>query len=460
MAITTDNKKDLFTPIGLNSVYRTYFKAMDRGITDQNRPDEILTREGMAEAERCFRDPQVSTCFNLLAFSLMKKRIEFQPIKEGLKRNINKSKKMAEFLNFSLQKLQEGGTRQLIYNLFTAKFFSWSLLEKVFAVLTPDQSSKWNGYYYYQCCLPKRIGLWDFVYDDFGRVKGYQSLVDRTKVFDKDQFLRISYLPLHGNPNGIGDFSKVHKFWYAKVNFMIFLLDLGGRLSKGRQAVLKNTGVNGSASDTEKDEILETLAENLNLYLPQGYDIDFHSFDVGALQYFLQVLRWLDSQIAIAMLGSSLAVNESQGAGTNAQSQVHQTNVFTFEEYIQALICEELDESYRNSLLKLNFNNIEYPEEIYPNATLIIDEKESKEVKAKIYQMLKDLGVIDTDTYTDLNMIRQDFDLPDNPELFDQVENNIKQSLEDAQNLVNDPSNDSNEDFQDLNNTNVGVMYK
>ena len=445
------------TPIGLNTsnnyMKSNYFlKSQDRGISDQNKPDEVLTREKLSEAERCFKDPQVSTCFNLLAFSLMKKRIEFKPIEEGLKKNINKSKKMADFLNFSLEKLKEGGTRQLIYNLFTSKFFGWSLLEKVYGLLDQNQSSKWNGYYYYQYCLPKRIGLWEFEYDEYGRVTGYISLVDRTKRFDKEQFLRLSYLPLHGNPNGIGDFSRVWKFWNAKCYFIAYLLDLGGRLAKGRQSVLKNTG-SAIPDEDEKEELMNALSENLNFYLPAGYDLVFENFDTGALQYFLQVLRWLDSQIAIAMIGSSLAVNESQGAGTNAQSQVHQVNTFTFEEYIQALICEELDESYRNSLLKLNFNNSEYPEELYPKCELVSDLEDDKKNKAEIYKILKDMGILDTDTITDLNFLRQEFDLPENKELFDMVENTINQVLE--QDLT-----DINQDQENLDNSNVGAMYK
>lgn len=443
---------DLYKEIGLNSIYQSHYKGMDQGLGD--KPDEVLTRERFTEAERCFNDPVVSACFLILAFSLMKKKITFKSIEEGLKRDINKSKKMADFLDFSLEKLEEGGTKQLIFDMFTAKFFSWSLVEKVYNVLNSSQSKKWAGYFYYQYLPAKRIGLWDFHRNEAGRVIGYISLIDRRQIYSKNKFLRISYLPLFGNPNGKGDFAKVWKFWDAKCNLIMFMVDLAGRLSKGRQAVLKNNGTAGTIDNDEKNNLLQALSENLNIYLPTGFDLEFSNFDTGALQYFLQVLRWLDSQIAIAMLGSSLALLESQGAGTNAQSTVHVENKYTYEEYVEGLITDELDSSYRNDLLKLNFNNEEYSEELYPKACLVDDTEESKLDQVSLYKSLKEMGVIDTDTQIDLNYLRENFNLPDNPELFDMVEK-VSNQLQELQ----DPNLDPNIN-EDLNNANVAAMYK
>lgn len=448
---TKSKREQLFEEIGLNSPYRQYLKRMDIG--DNSLLNGILTREGMTEAEKCYLDPQVSTCFLLLAFSLMKKEIKFEAINEGLKKDINKSKKMADFMNFSLKKLGEGGAKQLIFDLFTAKFFGWSLVEKVYDLLDNSQSRKWNGYFYYKYCQSKRIGLWDFTYNQAGRVIGYQSLIDRSKTFDKNKFMSISYLPLFGNKNGSPDFARVWKFWDAKCEFIIFLLDLGARLSKGRQAALKNMGTASNFSDDDKEEALKNLSENLNVYVPTGFEVEFHNFDTGALQYFLAVLRWIDSQIAIAMLGSSLSVNESQGAGTNAQSTVHNENKYTFESYAEALITDEFEESFMKDLLKLNFNNEEYPEELYPCCELKFDKEETENEKADLCKKLKDIGILDTDTETDLNFLREKFNLPENKELFDSIDTIL--------NKVKEPNNNDNLDGNDdnLDNTNTSKMY-
>ena len=456
MIVKDRNKKTtkdkLFEEIGLNSQYRQHFKRMDIGLKEI---DSILTRETMSEAEKCFLDPQVSTCFLLLAFSLMKKKLKFEAIDEGLKRDINKSKKTADFMNFSLKKLGEGGEKQLIFDLFTMKFFGWSLVEKVYSLLDNSQSKKWNGYFYYKYCQAKRIGLWDFVYNEAGRVVGYKSLIDKSQVFPKEKFMSISYLPLFGNKNGLPDFNRVWKYWDAKCEFIIFLLDLGARLSKGRQSALKNTGTQGNITDAEKESILEDLSENLNIYVPAGFELTFHNFDTGALQYFLAVLKWLDSQIAIAMLGSSLSVNESQGAGTNAQSQVHNENKYTFESYAEALICDEFEESFMKDLLKLNFNNEEYPEEIYPKCVLEYDKEETDNEKADLMKKLKDIGILDTDTETDLNYLREKFNLPENKELFDSIDTILNKTKDNKEIETNDLEENNN----DLDNTNTAKMY-
>ena len=435
----------LLEEAGLNSVYRNYIKRIDKGLLGANKQGDILSREGYSRAEKAFLDPQVSTCFLLLTFSIMKKDVVFEPIQEGKKRDINKSKELANFLNFSIKKLQDGGVRQLQFDLMTAKFFGWSLIEKVYDILSPEQSNKYQGYYYYKFMKAKRTGLWDFVYDDKDNVIGYRSLLQKEKVWSKKKFIRLSNLALFNNPNGTADFDKIWKFQDAKDEFIIFILTLGSRLQKGRQTILK--GTNGGAYDkTEITQILKDLVENLSVYIPTGYEIDFSNFDVGALQHFLTVLRWLDSQIAIAMIGSSLAVNESQGAGTNAQSTVHMQNTFTFEEYLQGIICDALEESYMTDLIEWNFDTTQYPQEIWPTVKLILPDGTTDIEKIAIYEKLKSMQVIDTDTEIDLNYLREEFNLPDNPELFTKIEETqLENSNPDNLNIDNNKDNEVNQ---------------
>ena len=444
-----EKKKDLTTLLdeaGLNSVYRNNIKRIDKGLLGGNKPSDILSREGYSQAEKAFLDPQISTCFLLLVFSIMKKNVVFEPIQEGKKRDINKSKDLANFLNFSLKKLKDGGVRQLQFDLMTAKFFGWSLIEKVYDILTPEQSLKYKEFFYYKSMKAKRTGLWDFAYDDKDNVIGYKSLLNKEKIWDKRKLLHLSYLPLFNNQNGTPDFERVWKFWDAKVEFIIFLLTLGSRLQKGRQTILKGAS-QGNHDDAKVEEILKNLVENLSVYLPAGYDIEFSAFDIGALTAFLSVLKWLDSQIAIAMIGSSLAVNESQGAGTNAQSQVHMQNTFTFEDYLQGLICDALDESYAADLIKLNYDTTQYPEEIWPTAKLILEDSSTDLENITVYEKLKLMGVLDTDTEIDLNYIREKFNLPENPELFTKLED---LQIENKQ----DPgTNAENEDNQEVSST-------
>lgn len=429
---TKDDKSidSILEEAGLNSVYRYHVKGMDKGLVGGNKP----TINNYSDAEKCFQDPQVSTCFLIVAFALMKKKLVCEPsselLEEGKKRDILKSKKIASFINFSLKKLKDGGVRQLQFDLITSKFFGFSLLEKVYDVLNSNQSSKYANHYYYKAIKSKRPGLWDFVYDDKDNVIGYRSLINRLKVWKKNKFLHMAYLPLFNNPNGSGDYNKVWKFWDAKLEFIIFLLDLASRLAKGKRDILKGTS-SYQYRQEEVEDVLQKLTDNLAVYLPPGLELDFSVFDFGALQYFLSVLRWLDSQIAIAMLGSSLSVNESsQGTGTYAQSQTHMENSISFMDYMEGIICDTLTEQYMSDLIKLNFDTSQYPEEIWPEFKMVFEKSETPLEMAALYEKLKNMGVLDMDTETDITFLREKFNLPDNPELFDIVEGIIKKSMD------------------------------
>ena len=453
------NITELLDEAGLNSVYRNYIKRIDKGLLGGNKAGDILSRETFSQAEKAFLDPQISTCFLLLAFSLMKKKLVFKSITEGKKREINKSKDIADMLNFSLKKLKDGGVRQLQFDLMTSKFFGFSLIEKVYDILNQEQSSKYQDYYYYRACKAKRPGLWDFVYDDNDNIIGYRSLLNKTKVWSTRKFLRLTHLPLFNNPNGTADFERVWRFWDAKVEFIIFLLTLGSRLQKGRQTILQNTGTNGNQSPDSIEGLLEDLTNNLSVYIPPGFEVNFSNFDVGAIQYFLAVLRWLDSQIAIAMIGSSLSVNESQGAGTNAQSTVHNENKYTFQEYMEGIMCDCFDEDYAADLIKLNYDLSQYPEEMWPHAELELPDNEKPLDKVSLDKILKDMGVLDTDTETDLNYLREKYNLPDKPELFAKVEEILNNAINgEPKNLTQDnPVSDNPENQKDINN--IAELY-
>lgn len=463
--MATKELNKLLEQTGMSSVYRIYQKRADRGTASKQEISQALRRETLVTAEKCFLDPQVFTCFILPVFSIMKKKVSFVAIDEGKKKGINKSKEMASFLNFSLDTIEEGGVRQLIFDMLTAKFFGWSLVERVYDVFRAEQTSKYKDFYYYKYLIGLPIGLWDFVKDDKGNIVGYKRIdtyQDSQKTWSQNKFIRLTYLPLFGNKNGTSDFEKVFETYDAKIEFVLFILELGARLSKGRQTILK--GTQGTKYDADEiDEALESLANNLVSYIPPGYEVNFSNFDVNALQYFLAVLRWLDSQIAIAMLGSSLSVNESQQTGTFAQSKVHQENTFLFEEYLMSLITDAMDKQYAKSLLKLNYDPLNYPEELYPKAKLILEESENPLDLISVFEKLKGMGAIDLDTEIDLNFIREKFDLPENPELFDkaiQIMDNFNKSTK-KNSTDNTQTNTDNIDASNLDTVNnLAEFYK
>ena len=413
-------KEKIPQEVDLNSYYRDFINRADYGRINGNHRDPILSQEGYSNAELAFLDPQVSACFLITVFQVMNKTLKFYSDKNLTKRrDIKKSQEIADFLNFTLKKVK-GAITKLNYDLLTAKFFGASFLELVYDICP---YGKYKGYYYYPRIKAKRTGLWDFSYDEFGNVNGYRSLINK-QVFPENKFMSMSWLSLWNNPNGTPDYAKIRKFSKPKSEFIVFLLSLGARQSKGKQSILKGDEDLSTGNNETHQEVLNKLNDYLSVYLPKNYEVEFNKFDTSLLKDFLDVLRWLDSQIAIAMLSNSLTTNENQKTGSYAMAKAQiETGTFTFTDYACTSIIDIFEEQYAKPLIKLNFDPEIYPEELYPVAHLEAPQHIDYKAQAELDEILQRLGLLDLDTEIDLQNRRNLYNLPDNPEIF---EKNVK----------------------------------
>lgn len=424
-------KKNIPEEVDLNSYYRQYLQKADYGRVNGNFRDPILSQEGFSNAELAFLDPQISTCFLLTVFQVMNKNLFFAPDPSLTKRrDIKKSQQITDFLNFSLKRVK-GSITKLKFDLLTSKFFGTSFLELVYDVCS---NGKYKGYYFYPRIKAKRTGLWDFSYDEKGNVNGYKSLISKD-VFPLNKFMSMSWLPLWDNPNGSPDYVKIRKFFKAKSEYIVFVVSLGARQSKGKQSILKgDEDLSGGNNETHK-EVLNKLNDYLSVYLPKSYEVEFNKFDTSLLKDFLDVLRWLDSQIAIAMLSNSLTTNENQKSGSYAMAKAQiETGTFTFTDYACTTIIDIFEEQYAKPLIDLNFDPDLFPEELYPVAKLESPEKIDHKYQAEVDEILQRLGILDLDTEVDLQNRRNLYNLPDNPELF---EKNMKEDEIDMTEIIN-----------------------
>lgn len=449
-------KTDIPEETDLISHYREVLEGADEGRIYGNTRDPILKKEGFSNAELAFLDPQVKACFLITVFSVMNKQLSWTPPKNlSKKRDIKKSQEMADFINFSLRKLR-GADIQLRFDLLTCKFFGYSFVELVYDVI---QKGKYKGYYHYSRAKAKRPGLWAFNFDEKGNVNGYKSLLQTNplnalfnldfskqnvneaaeqKVYPLNQFMSMSWLPLWNNPYGTPDFASIRKFWKAKKEYIVFLLSLGARQSRGKQSILKGDGGISEGNNSEHKTVLKQLNDYLSVYLPKNYDVDFHSFNSKILEDFLAVLRWLDIQIATAMLSNSMTTNQNEKTGSHAMAKAQiETGTFSFTEYACRVMTDVLEEQYARNLFELNYDLDKYPEEIWPECKLIDPEYTDLEKQAKIDEILERLGILDFSTETDLLNRRSLYNLPENPELFEKHEQQ-KMTATDFISLVED----------------------
>ena len=444
-----EEKNRLFEEVGLNSYYAYYYKRIDGGLNNGARQADVYDRVGYTEAEASLTDPVVSTCFYLSILPILQKNIVFKPIIEGKKSEIKKSKEIADYLNFTLKKLKKGGQKQLLFDLMLMKHLGCTYIEKVYNLLV---TSKYKGFYNYSRMKSKRNGLWDFVYDKNDNVIGYKCLINPDEVYPLNKFISGSWLPTFNNPNGNGDFAKIWRFYDMKKEFMLFMLTKGAKIVKDRQVML--IGKEGSVPNTkDHSTILKQLINNNSCYIPAGYDVKEFVVNPDGAKFFIDIIRELDSQIARAYLGSSTLVNESStGAGNYNTAQNNKDNAGLFQDYAEGLVKDIIEEQYMLDLIELNYSKETYPEEIYPIVELVDDVKFDAEKEAAKDKLLKDLGILDTDTESDMTYLRSKYDLPENEELFSILE--IKK--EEANNPNNVDFSNSNTD----NNSNLADMYQ
>lgn len=443
-------KDRLMEEAGLNSYYHYYYKRIDKGLNGGQKQSSIYDRfGGYAEAEASLTDPVVSTSFYLSILPILQKKIVFKPITEGKKINIKKSKEMADFFNFTIKKLKNGGEKQLLFDLLLAKFFGCSFIEKVYNNL---ETGKYANYFYYSNMKSKRNGLWDFAYDEKDNVIGFKSLIDPSKIWSKRKFMSMSWLPTFNNPNGNGDFPKIWKFYDSKKEFIIFTLEKGARIVKDRQIILQ--AKEGTTSSTsEHTDILRKLIKNLSAYIPNGYDVKEFVFDPRGLEYFLKIIREMDSQMARGFLGSSTLVNESTtGAGNYNTAENNKSNASLYTDYAEGLVKDTIEEQYMFDLAELNYNKIDFPEEIYPTVELVLDKEINFSVESAIDKFLIDTGIADVDTEADLIHFREKYNLPENEALFIDLEikKETANNTDNPENDNTDNANSSNQDNQDF----------
>lgn len=416
--------EDLLIDLGYNSYYRNFLLSADAGALGGNKRGQVFNTFGFTQAETFFRDPQVKACFNAFAYPILSKKPKFIPASDD-----PKSEELANFFNWTITKVK-GSIIQLMYDILTAKYYGNSKIEKRFIL---NSTGKYKNLYSYKSFHKKRTGLWDFVYDEETdtEVVGIKSLVDLEKrTFPLNKFICSSGLTLDDNPNGQADYENTAKFVSSKNEILIFMLALGAKQSNSKLPVLKTKA---GADKQEIKNLLNKIKKGLGIALPAGFELELYDYKTDNIQWFIEVLKWLDSQIALSILGNSTSINESSGSGTYAQSKIHaQYGTDPVINLWCNLLTEIFEEQYMKPLIDLNFDPNIYTEEFYPTCTLI---EISKKDKKKLTEWLKEAqesGLMDFTTKTDFEYGRQELELPSNDEALQKVsDNQINSNLDD-----------------------------
>lgn len=449
MAINEDLKED----IGLNSLYRLRFKRIDEGLNKGNKQATLLDVKGYATAELALKDSAVFSAWFLCVSNTLCKKPIAKPITEGKKKDLLKSKQKADFYNFAFKKIEEenlGGFRQLATDILVNIHYGTCFVEKIYDTI---KTGKYKDYYYNPSFKAKKNGLWDFEYDNKDNIIGYKSLLKADKIWSKSKFISIPFFMSWNNPNGNGRFEQIWKFFDAKHEFFIFMLEKGARLVKDKQIFVKEVAGTVGNSSKEHQDLLNKIKNHLVVFIPAGYDIVAENFDAQALQEFLAIFRELDSQIVKAYLASSTIINESTtGAGNYNTAKNNENNMTAYQKIADEMLLQALKGQVIKDWSILNFDPNQFPEEIEPTIELEMEKEEDTKAEIEKDEKLLAMQILDVSTEEDLYYLREKYNLPENESIF--IEKEVE--LQNKKQLASDLNQNDANNVDTSNNTDSG----
>lgn len=344
--IENETNKNVDFEVATNR-YSTYIEeSLDFGIYGYSTRSELLNLKGFAEAQRCKKDPQIKANLDMLVFSVTGKNYVINAFDES-----RKSKQVTEFTEYVLDNI-DGSIEDLLYELSLGIFYGYSLLEKVYQNC---DVGKWNGKRVYKSFKGKWVGVYGFLLDDFDNILAVQNLINSTNL-PKEKFVIYSWKKEFSNPYGSPTFDSVWRFWFAKSEIIKHMLVGASKASGLVVGTLKNGS--DSALVTQAKTVVSNAISNAGIVKPENLSLEF--LDVqgkNASDIYIQSLRWLDSQIALAIVGNSLTTNESQGSGSRAQAQVQAGVSTIYSKYLQRTLEETVNEQIIKPLIKFNFGD-------------------------------------------------------------------------------------------------------
>jgi phage gp29-like protein len=312
------------------------YRAPDYRAVQASWVDDVVRRRGIGVYEEMLYDAQVASSSDLLKFAILSLKYSVNP-PEGMEKDAEALK--AADLGRQMADNFPGGLPQLNYELMSCTDYGYSITE----TLWEADGAQWkpSGH----LALPP--ALYGFKLDPAGRVNAVTQLNaigngKQLSEFPLEHFIVMRWNPRFGGPYGRSQLRKAYEPWWMKQlirRFRNTTLDrFGAPLVFFK--VPKGTGI----QDRNKlKTILENLYAESGAVIDSDYELQLVSGEgSAAASGFQEALMYEDAQIAKAITGVSLNANEAQGAGSYAQSKVHQDNFLYYVEYGAQLLSDAL----------------------------------------------------------------------------------------------------------------------
>jgi phage gp29-like protein len=168
---------------------------------------------------------------------------------------------------------------------------------------------------------PSTLG---FELDEFLNLTGVVRLplVGGPEPLAPEKFVIYTYMPQYENPYGRSDLRAAYKHWWSKDAILRFY---NTYLEKYGSPTAKGTYRKGTTKQQQDDLllVLDKIQQETAIVLPEDVTVELLEAQRGGEAGYLGALEYHDRQIAKAILGQTLTVDEGVRVGSYAQARVH-----------------------------------------------------------------------------------------------------------------------------------------
>lgn len=337
-----------------NQVLLSNSESLDLGNYDYPGRSLVIKEESFKVLDKVLEDPQVKACLNTLIYGILSQDYSIKA------KDTENSQRYKRFIDLSLECFK-GSIQNPLQELLRAGLpVGHALSEKIYDRFSERDTKEFIGRIYIKDIKSKPTGGYAFKIDKFSNIEAIENLFvnEGEKYLDPDKFIIFIFEKMFSNPYGKGlidslfklIYSKNHKFNQMNIHDIKFASPTMG------------VGIPRSLEGTK--DIVQTaqdLAESVQAGNAVSYPEDLkinviESKTSSSSDVFIQRLKYIDSQIALAIIGNDLTTSQSTGGGTHAESKVKFKVTTIFGKYLQTQIEELINEQYIRDLLEFNFD--------------------------------------------------------------------------------------------------------
>lgn len=277
-------------------------------------PDYLVTRKGYQVYDQMQTDAQVVACLNVKKFAVLSGGWEVTSISDSLE-----DTRAADFIRFCLEDMT-GSVLDALYKVMDAVAKGFSICEINYKVIESGPFAGMVGLDSVKAKDPSALG---FEMDEFLNVIAVKRLMASGEAaLRPDKFIVYTYMPRYESPYGQSDLRAAYKHWWSKDAILRFY---NTYLEKYGTPTAKGSYRKGTTKQQQEEllRVLDKIQQETAIVIPEDVTVELLEAQRGGEAGYLNALEYHDRQIAKAILGQTLAIDEGSRTGSYAQAKVH-----------------------------------------------------------------------------------------------------------------------------------------